>query len=94
MPHPTTTTQQTSQRVAPVMPEPKPAVPVSTPTAISKVNPVLTPTTALSVAPVQPQRSGHTHAVPKTPDYRVVTEDVTASGSINDYLTWNAHEPL
>ena len=44
--------------------EPNPAVPASTPTAMPKVTPVSTPTSTTSVAPVQPQRSGHAHTAP------------------------------
>ena len=40
--------------VAPVTPEPNPAVPVSTPTAMPKVTPVPTPTSTPGVVPVQP----------------------------------------
>ena len=65
MPQPATTIQQTPQSVAPMTSEPNPAVPVSTPTAVPKVNPVPTPASTLSVAPVQPQQSGHALTAPK-----------------------------
>ena len=65
VPQLTTTTQQTPQSVAPVTPEPKLAVPASTPTATSKVTSVPTSTTTPRVAPVQPQRAGHTLTAPK-----------------------------
>ena len=65
VPQPTTTAQQAPQLVAPVNPEPKPAAPVSTPEATPKDTPVPTPTSTPSVAPVQPQRPGHAHTLPK-----------------------------
>ena len=65
MSQPATTIQQTPQSVAPMTPEPNPAVPVSTPTAMPKVTPVPTSTSTLSVVPVQPQQSGHAHTAPK-----------------------------
>ena len=46
-------------------PKPNPAVPVSTPTAMTKVTPVPTPSSSPSVTPVQPQRSGCAHTAPK-----------------------------
>ena len=53
VPQSATTTQWTPQLVSPMTPEPNPAVPVSTPTAMSKVTPVPTPSSTQSVAPVQ-----------------------------------------
>ena len=51
---PATATQQTQQSATPVTPEPCPPVHISTPTAMPKVITVPTPTSTLSVAPVQP----------------------------------------
>ena len=65
-------------------PEPYPAVPVSTPTAMPKVTPLPTPTSTLSVTPVQPSKVRLCPYSTKMPDYRDVTGEVTVPGSTND----------
>ena len=65
VPQPAIATQWTPQSVAPVTPEPSLAVSVSAPTTMPKVTPVPTPSSTLSVAPVQPQRWSHAHTAPR-----------------------------
>ena len=88
---PTITAQHAPQSVAPVTPEPKPAVPVSIPAIPPKITPVPTPTSTQSVASVQPQRSGHAHTAPKCLITEMLLKSWLPLALQMMYLTQNTH---
>ena len=88
---PVTTTEWTPQSVAPVTPEPSPAVPVSTPTAMPKVIPsaytqLYTKWSTCATTKVRP----YPHST-RRPNHRDVTKKVTALALQLMHLTWNAN---
>ena len=93
VPQSATTTQQTQQSIVPVTPEPGPDVPVSTPTATPKPHPSYPIHCYPKCSTCATMEVGQCKHSTKMPDYRDVTEEVTAPALQMMYLTQNAHGP-